>query len=320
MLDGVVEESRSPARGLPQGRRHARIRGELRLRAFGAEGARDRGEDARPDSAAGGRGVAQRIAFAGVRNLEHPGRRLADRQGLPSAGRGALPEAQGGNGAAGAADPAGVRFRAHPLHHRRSRDSKTRDSSARPIRTPKTTALLHVVFDDGTVGDITASELVMGGIYDFVEVFANNHRTRCRMSPVNVIDVYNPRHEQMKDVYLVEKISSNEGWIPASPEEGWSLGYGRELRDFVRAMRTRPAAGERSGPGDRHHADAVRRLCFGGRQGPRGRGAARLKTSAQLAELATGFISGRISSWPARSPSCASAPQVDLAAEGSVRG
>jgi predicted dehydrogenase len=98
-------------------------------------------------------------------------------------------------------------------------------------------SLLHVVFDDGTVGDITASELVMGGIYDFVEVFANNHRTRCRMSPVNVIDVYNPRHEQMKDIYLVEKLSSNEGWIPASPEEGWSLGYGRELADFVKAMR-----------------------------------------------------------------------------------
>ena len=99
-------------------------------------------------------------------------------------------------------------------------------------------SLLHVVFDDGTVGDITASELVMGGIYDFIEVFANNHRTRCRMSPVNVIDVYNPRHEQMKDIYLVEKLSSNEGWIPASPEEGWSLGYGRELRDFVRAIET----------------------------------------------------------------------------------
>jgi predicted dehydrogenase len=98
-------------------------------------------------------------------------------------------------------------------------------------------SLLHVVFDDGTVGDITASELVLGGIYDFVEVFANNHRTRCRMSPVNVLDVYNPKHEQFKDLYLVEKISSNEGWIPASPEEGWSLGYGRELRDFIAAIR-----------------------------------------------------------------------------------
>ena len=98
-------------------------------------------------------------------------------------------------------------------------------------------ALLHVIFEDGMVADITASELVLGGIYDFVEVFANNHRTRCRMSPVNVLDVYNPKHEQFKDLYLVEKISSNEGWIPASPEEGWSLGYGRELRNFVDSVR-----------------------------------------------------------------------------------
>jgi predicted dehydrogenase len=98
-------------------------------------------------------------------------------------------------------------------------------------------SFIHVVFDDGTVADVTASELVLGGIYDFVEVFANNHRTRCRMSPVNVVDVYNPKHEQFKNLYLVEKISSNEGWIPASPEEGWSLGYGRELRNFLDCIR-----------------------------------------------------------------------------------
>ena len=55
--------------------------------------------------------------------------------------------------------------------------------------------------------------------------------------PLNVLDVYNPRHEQLKDIYLVEKISSNEGWIPASPEEGWSLGYGRELRNFIECIR-----------------------------------------------------------------------------------
>jgi predicted dehydrogenase len=100
-------------------------------------------------------------------------------------------------------------------------------------------ALLHVTFDDGTVADIVASELVLGGIYDYIEVFANNHRTRCRISPVNVIDVYNPKHDQFKDIYLVEKISSNEGWIPASAEEGWSLGYAHELKNFADCVRER---------------------------------------------------------------------------------
>ncbi|MSV30434.1 MAG: Gfo/Idh/MocA family oxidoreductase [Bryobacterales bacterium] len=96
---------------------------------------------------------------------------------------------------------------------------------------------LHITFDDGTVADVMASELVLGGIYDFVEVFANNHRTRCRISPVNVIDTYSPRHEEFKDIYLMEKLHSNEGWIPASADEGWSLGYARELRDFVDCVR-----------------------------------------------------------------------------------
>ena len=98
-------------------------------------------------------------------------------------------------------------------------------------------AFLHVTFEDGTVADVTASELVMGGIYDYVEVFANNHRTRCRISPVSVLDVYSPRHEELKEVYLLEKIASNEGWIPASPDEGWSLGYARELRNFIECVR-----------------------------------------------------------------------------------
>jgi len=98
-------------------------------------------------------------------------------------------------------------------------------------------ALLHVTFDDGTVADVVASELVLGGIYDYIEVFANNHRARCRISPVSLIDVYNPKHDQFKVIYLVEKISSNEGWIPASAEEGWSLGYARELRNFVECVR-----------------------------------------------------------------------------------
>ena len=98
-------------------------------------------------------------------------------------------------------------------------------------------SVMHIVFEDGMVADVTASDIALGGIYDYVEVFANNHRTRCRISPLNVVDVYNPKHEQFKDLYLVEKISSNEGWIPTSPDEGWSLGYGQELGDFLDAIR-----------------------------------------------------------------------------------
>ncbi|MCL4403024.1 MAG: Gfo/Idh/MocA family oxidoreductase [Acidobacteria bacterium] len=140
--------------------------------------------------------------------------------------------------------------------------------------------IMHVVFDDGTIADVIASELVLGGIYDFVEVFANNHRTRCRMSPVNVLDVYNPRHEQFKDLYLVEKISSNEGWIPASPEES-------RLRPGVARLRERwahrPPSRKRSRPRDRYHSHHLCGLHFGRRTGKGSGGSAAVTVRGRVA-------------------------------------
>ena len=130
---------------------------------------------------------------------------------------------------------------------------------------------LHVVFDDGTVGDIMATELVLGGIYDFVEVFANNHRTRCRLNPVGVMDVYNPRHDQFKDLYLVEKISSNEGWIPASRRGGLEYGLRARAERFHPRDPDRACAGERPRPGHRYYRGNLRGLRFGGAEGRRGR-------------------------------------------------
>ena len=92
---------------------------------------------------------------------------------------------------------------------------------------------MHVVFADGTIGDVITSELSLGGIYDFLEVFANNHRTRCHISPVRLVDTYNPRGEQYKDIYLIEKASTQEGWSQAAPDENLTMGYQQELQDFA---------------------------------------------------------------------------------------
>jgi len=92
---------------------------------------------------------------------------------------------------------------------------------------------MHIVFDDGTVGDVITSEVVLGGIYDVVEVFANNHRTRCYLSPAGLMDTYNPKGEQYRDIYLVEKVSTKEGWSPAAPDENFTMGYQAEIQDFL---------------------------------------------------------------------------------------
>ena len=51
------------------------------------------------------------------------------------------------------------------------------------------------------------------------------------------MDLYSPSHAEFKDLSLVEKITTNEGWIPASPDEGWSNGQVKELDDFLSAFR-----------------------------------------------------------------------------------
>ncbi len=91
---------------------------------------------------------------------------------------------------------------------------------------------LHVTFADGTVADVFASEIVLGGVYNWLEVFANNHRTRCNLNPIDALHTYNPREEQLDDVYVVEKIGTKQGWSQPAPDEDWMHGYPQELAHF----------------------------------------------------------------------------------------
>jgi len=92
---------------------------------------------------------------------------------------------------------------------------------------------LHITFDDGTVADVFATELVLGGVHNWLEVFANNHRTTCRLNPVNLLDTYNPEAAQLRDVYVVEKIGTKEGWSHPAADEEWQQGFYAEVQDFV---------------------------------------------------------------------------------------
>ncbi len=95
---------------------------------------------------------------------------------------------------------------------------------------------VHVTFDDGTVADIFSSELVLGGVHNWLEVFANNHRTRCNLNPIDALETYNPREDLLKDVYVTEKIGTKQGWNRPAPDEDWQHGYPREFQDFMESV------------------------------------------------------------------------------------
>lgn len=95
---------------------------------------------------------------------------------------------------------------------------------------------VHVTFADGTVADVFSSELVLGGVHNWLEVFANNHRTRCNLNPVDALETYNPREDILKDVYLTEKLGTKQGWSRPAPDEDWQHGYTHEFQDFMESI------------------------------------------------------------------------------------
>jgi len=95
---------------------------------------------------------------------------------------------------------------------------------------------MHVTFADGTVADIFASELVLGGVHNWLEVFASNHRTRCNLNPTDALETYNPQEALLKDVYVVEKLGTKQGWSRPAPDESWQHGYPQEFQDFMESI------------------------------------------------------------------------------------
>lgn len=97
-------------------------------------------------------------------------------------------------------------------------------------------ASLHLVFEDGTIADIFANELSLGGTNNWLKIYANNHRTECNMSHNNSMQTYTPEEKNFEDVYIVEKTETKQGWSQVSPDEGWFLGYHHEMNAFYQAI------------------------------------------------------------------------------------
>jgi hypothetical protein len=127
---------------------------------------------------------------------------------------------------------------------------------------------------------VFATELVLGGVHNYLDVFANNHRTTCRLNPVNLLDTYNPAAAQLKDVYVVEKIGTKEGWSHPAADEEWQQGFYAEIQDFLECCATGRAP--QSGATLAH--DTVATL-YAGYLSAEGHGAETRVPVAPLAEL-----------------------------------
>jgi predicted dehydrogenase len=97
-------------------------------------------------------------------------------------------------------------------------------------------SMMHVTFEDGTVATVFASDIVLGGIHNWLEVCANNHRSVCNINPNTAMQIYNPLDANFRDIYTVEKIGTKQGWTHMPPDEDWFTGYPQEMEAFYRTV------------------------------------------------------------------------------------
>jgi hypothetical protein len=50
------------------------------------------------------------------------------------------------------------------------------------------------------------------------------------------MQTYNPVDDYFKDIYVVEKTGTKQGWSNPSPDEDWFTGYPQEMEAFYRTI------------------------------------------------------------------------------------
>jgi len=138
-------------------------------------------------------------------------------------------------------------------------------------------SMIHVEFADGTIATVFASDVVLGGIHNWLEVSANNHRSICNINPNTAMQTYNPKEEYFKDIYVVEKTGTKQGWAFTSPDEDWFTGYHQEMEAFYRSI----ACGEPLESDSLLGADAISTIYSAYLSARRGGTAVEVKTFAK---------------------------------------
>ncbi len=97
-------------------------------------------------------------------------------------------------------------------------------------------ATLLLTFEDGTRATISASDVILGGMEDRLEILLSNSRLRASFARSNLVEAYAPDPSVFSEEYIAEKLETKAGWSYPSVDEQWLLGYPQEIRNFVESV------------------------------------------------------------------------------------
>ena len=97
-------------------------------------------------------------------------------------------------------------------------------------------AAATLTFEDGSRAVCVASDTVLGGMEDTVQLYLANARINCNFTHSTSLTVFAAEHAVFPGEPLQEKLTSNAGWSYPPIDMEYMLGYAAEIQDFVGAV------------------------------------------------------------------------------------
>ena len=97
-------------------------------------------------------------------------------------------------------------------------------------------AAVTVTFSDGTKCLTIASDTVLGGTKNYIEIYSNDSALMCNITPTDILNTYFLDEEGLENVYISEMLPGKTGWNKAFINDEIIRGYSGELRDFLETI------------------------------------------------------------------------------------
>ena len=109
-----------------------------------------------------------------------------------------------------------------------------RHIAARPVDVEDCGTVV-LTFSDGTKAVIMATDTLLGGSRNYVELYCNDAVINCKLTMSDLMSTYFLDEDHLEDVYISEMLPSKIGWNNLFLEDEIIRGYTDEMRDFIEA-------------------------------------------------------------------------------------
>ena len=90
-----------------------------------------------------------------------------------------------------------------------------------------------ITFSDGTKALAIASDTVLGGSQNYINVYSSDSALVCNITPTNMLESYFMDDDGLEDIEISQFMKHKTGWNKAWVNDEFVRGYTGELQNFM---------------------------------------------------------------------------------------